>query len=37
MGLINDEMRLPLCSMTRANRKRLREVMTAYGLLKGDA
>ncbi len=32
MGLIQDEVRLPLCSMSQANRERLRKVLKDFGL-----
>jgi 4-hydroxy-tetrahydrodipicolinate synthase len=33
MGLINGEMRLPLCPMSQANREKLEEIMKGCGLL----
>ena len=33
MGMITDEMRLPLCKMSEGNRKRLQSVMKKYGLI----
>jgi 4-hydroxy-tetrahydrodipicolinate synthase len=34
MGKIREEFRLPLCSMTDANRKKLEAALRAYGILK---
>jgi 4-hydroxy-tetrahydrodipicolinate synthase len=34
MGKIREELRLPLCSMTDANRKKLEAALRAYGILK---
>jgi len=34
MGMIREEFRLPLCSMSEANRKRLAEALKNYGLLR---
>lgn len=34
IGKINGELRLPLCAMSEANLKRLKDAMRAYGLLK---
>jgi len=33
MGLIQDELRLPLCAMSQANRERLRKVLGDFGLI----
>ncbi len=33
MGKIEDEIRLPLCAMSDANRQKLRKIMTDYGLI----
>ena len=33
MGMIEEEFRLPLCSMTEANRKKLETALRNYGLL----
>jgi hypothetical protein len=33
MGKIEDEIRLPLCGMSDANRQKLRKIMTDYGLI----
>jgi len=33
MGLIEDEIRLPLCPMSQANRERLRKVLKDFGLI----
>lgn len=35
LGMINPELRLPLCAMSEANVKRLKEALQRYGLLKG--
>jgi 4-hydroxy-tetrahydrodipicolinate synthase len=35
MGKIREEFRLPLCSMTDANRKKLEAALKSYGLLAG--
>ena len=34
MGMIEEDIRLPLCKMSDANREKLKKVMTAYGLIK---
>lgn len=34
MGMIEEEMRLPLCAMSEGNREKLRRAMVNYGLLK---
>jgi len=34
MGMIEEEMRLPLCGMSPGNREKLRQAMVNYGLLK---
>lgn len=34
MGMIEEEMRLPLCAMSETNREKLRRAMVNYGLLK---
>ncbi|HOJ51338.1 MAG TPA: 4-hydroxy-tetrahydrodipicolinate synthase [Syntrophales bacterium] len=34
MGMIEEEMRLPLCAMAETNREKLRRAMVNYGLLK---
>jgi 4-hydroxy-tetrahydrodipicolinate synthase len=33
MGKIREEFRLPLCSMTDANRKKLEAALKSYGIL----
>lgn len=35
MGMIEDELRLPLCRMSEANKEKLRKVLVDYGLLRG--
>ena len=37
LGMIEPELRLPLCEMSEANRERLRQALQAYGLLKMEA
>ena len=34
LGLIDPELRLPMCAMSEANEERLRQALVAYGLLK---
>ena len=34
LGMIEPELRLPLCEMSEANRERIRQALQAYGLLK---
>lgn len=36
MGLIDYEFRLPLCRLSQTNEDKLRNILTAYGLLKGN-
>jgi len=35
LGMIEPELRLPLCAMSEMNHERLRQALVAYGLLKG--
>jgi 4-hydroxy-tetrahydrodipicolinate synthase len=37
LGMIAPELRLPLCAMSEANEERLRQALSAYGLLKTGA
>ena len=37
LGMIEPEIRLPLCEISEANRERLRQALEAYGLLKKGA
>jgi 4-hydroxy-tetrahydrodipicolinate synthase len=37
LGMIEPELRLPLCEMSEANQERLRQALQAYGLLKAGA
>jgi len=37
LGMIQPELRLPLCAMSEANEERLRQALVAYGLLKGES
>lgn len=34
MGMISNELRLPLCRMSKANEEKLEKILSAYGLLK---
>ena len=36
MGLCRPEMRLPMCPMSEANEQKLRQELTAYGLVRGE-